>query len=139
MRDLPDGPGTGGAAQAFILQLGANGQHRTRISPEHVASVTKWRWQYKVSAHKHKKKVYAKRTTRIGGRKVTILLSHFILIECMGVPRPSPLHTADHINDDSLDDTKENLQWLLPSEQVAKQKRTDGRFQKKPLATVQAL
>jgi hypothetical protein len=45
-----------------------------------------------------------------------------ILIHRMGLPRP-PKHTGEHINIDSLDNTRRNLAWATRSEQIANQRR----------------
>jgi hypothetical protein len=92
------------------LLLGANMRYTTIIDDEDYPIVSRWCWQYKLSAQRRNQKVYAKRTTRIKGRKVTILLSHFIL-ELHGKPRPSDGHDAAHLNDNSLDDRSKNLEW----------------------------
>lgn len=93
--------------------LGRNQRYSTFVSDEDYAWLVQWRWQYKLSAGRHGRKVYAKRTTTVQGRKVTLLMSHVILEQRMGQPRPGPEYDADHINDDSLLNTRGNLQWEL--------------------------
>ena len=106
------------------LSLGANGRYVTLIDDDDYAFVSQWRWQYKLSAKRFKQKVYAKRTVWIKGRKVTLLLSHIILIHRKGLPRPSEDHVADHDNGDSLDNRKHNLGWLTGSDNRKKQIRS---------------
>ena len=92
--------------------LGRNQKYTTWVSDEDYAWVVQWRWQYKVSRQsQYGAKVYAKRSHRVDGKRVTTLLSHAILIHRMGQPRPSPEHDADHRNDNSLINTRENLAW----------------------------
>jgi HNH endonuclease len=91
------------------LLLGANGRYTTIIDDKNYPVISRWRWQYKLSAQRRNQKVYAKRTTRIKGRKVTILLSHFVLKNA-GKPRPHG-YDAGHLNGNSLDNREENLEW----------------------------
>ena len=44
---------------------------------------------------------------------------HHVVLDRMGEARPSYKHTADHRNGNSLDNTRENLRWATPAEQVA--------------------
>jgi hypothetical protein len=88
------------------------------ISDEDYAWLVQWRWQYKVSARKYLRTsgigrgVYAKRTAQINGRKTTLLLSHVILTVRMGLERPGDDFDADHLDGNSLNDQRSNLQWL---------------------------
>jgi hypothetical protein len=72
-------------------------------------------WRYGAS-------IYAQRCAKRGGRKVTLYMHTEILIHRMGLPRP-PKHTGEHINIDSLDNTRRNLAWATRSEQIANQRR----------------
>jgi hypothetical protein len=106
-----------------VIILGAREQHETIVSEEDFEFLTQWRWSFKISSWKYGHNAYARRHRRINGVRYTILLHDVILIERMGLPRPSELHTADHKNRDSLDNTRGNLEWATKKEQVANQKR----------------
>ena len=72
-------------------------------------------WQAHVNDHG---KVYARATTRIGGRKVTFYLHR--LIACRVTPPPTLRHTlVDHRNGDSLLNRRSNLRWATPAENTA--------------------
>ena len=106
-----------------VIILCARQQHQTIVSEEDFAFLVQWRWTLKVSSWKYGRKVYARRCIRLDGAKKTIMLHDVILTELMGEPRPSEHHTADHINGDSLDNTRKNLRWADKSEQSANQRR----------------
>ena len=96
--------------------LGANGRYEALVSDEDYEYLTQWKWQYKESAYRYRngcgtKGVYAKRTTTVNGRKITLLMSHVVL-ERMGLPRPDSDFDADHQNDHSLDNQRHNLGWV---------------------------
>lgn len=95
--------------------LGNNGRYETQVSDEDYAYLVQWRWQYKLSSKRYQgsadKGVYAKRTTTVNGRKITLLMSHVIL-ERMGKPRPGPDYDADHGDDHSLNNQRHNLGWV---------------------------
>jgi hypothetical protein len=60
-----------------------------------------------------------------------------ILIHRMGLPRP-PKHTGEHINIDSLDNTRRNLAWATRSEQSANQRRRISKAEKVAFAVAAA-
>jgi hypothetical protein len=95
--------------KSCLIPLGKRSTYLARVSQHRYAALTKWRWNWKMSAWKYGAKVYARR----GGG---------ILRELMGVPQPSPSHTVHHKNGDSLDDTDDNLCWATKSVQSAEQK-----------------
>lgn len=103
------------------IPVGAKAQYSTLISNEDYEAVSANRWTYKLS-HPPSGAVYARRHFRVRGRRYTLLLSHFIL-ERAGIARPSPIHTADHKNRNTLDDRRENLHWLTPKEQAKNRKK----------------
>ena len=109
MRELRPG-------EAYLI-LGAREQHRAIVSAEDYPELSRWRWTFKVSSWAHGSKVYGRRCIWVDGKKKTILLHDVILRDRMGVVRPSDVHTADHINRDSLDNVRGNLRWACKSEQ----------------------
>lgn len=105
--------------------VGARHQYVARVDPEDYLYLIRWRWTFKISRGG---KVYARRSTWIGSRKdgtarkVTILM-HDVIMQRKGIERPSPEHTADHRNRDSLDNRRSNLQWADRRQQRANQSR----------------
>jgi hypothetical protein len=99
------------------VSVGSKAQYSTLVSNEDYEAVTKNRWTFKIS-HPPKGGVYARRHYRVSGRRITLLLSHFILGRA-GKERPSPAHSADHKNRNTLDDRRENLRWATRKEQAA--------------------
>lgn len=99
------------------LIIGSRGQYEGKVSAIDYDFIIRWRWTFKISRGGN---VYARRG---GGRlrsdptilRPTILLHDVIMDrkiadgECE--PRPTPEHTAHHINFDSLDCTRPNLEW----------------------------
>lgn len=77
------------------------------VSDEDFEKVSKFKWQ----AHTNQsKKWYAKRKFKLpNGKRKTVFLHRFIL------DPPEELH-VDHIDGDGLNNTRENLQLLSPSE-----------------------
>lgn len=103
------------------ISLGRGAKYSTLVSNEDYLAVVKNRWSFKRS--KRCKNIYARRHRRKNGTRQTLLLSHFILIERMNIPRPSPEHTADHIDGDTLNDQRYNLRWATAKEQRRNQRR----------------
>lgn len=111
-----------------IIKLGKYEVFEVKVSDEDYEYLSKWKWNYKKSTRKFGYAVYARRG---GGRKNsgkgkvnrTILMHDVVLIECMGKPRPSPMHTGDHLDNDTLNCQRDNLDWATKSEQVKNQRR----------------
>ena len=106
-----------------IIPLGANGQYEAVVDEEDYAFLSQWRWSYKISSWKYGKKVYARRHQRINGVRKTILMHVQILEERKGEPCPSDIHTCHHVDKDSLNNRKLNLEWATPSRQSKEQKK----------------
>jgi hypothetical protein len=108
------------------ITIGARTQYVVKVSAVDYDFLIQWRWTYAVS-HKHGGLVYARRSIRSGGANVTILM-HRVVIERMGLVRPSDRHFVDHENGDSLDNRRANdqglqqLQWLTTAENNAKKR-----------------
>lgn len=105
------------------IPLGARGLYDAIVDASDYAALTRWRWNWKRSRGGG---IYARRG---GGRKAggelkpTILMHVFVLETLRGEPRPSPNHTPDHINRNSLDNRRDNLRWATPSEQAQNTRR----------------
>lgn len=103
------------------FSIGADCQYSVLVSPEDLERLTRWRWNFKRSRGGL---IYARRSTplpRVGGKQPqkTVLMHIYILEVLMGLPRPSPIHTGDHRNRNTLDNRRENLRWATPQEQEA--------------------
>ncbi len=78
----------------------------------------KWRVTYSKDRGSHlTRKAYATRSFRVGGRggrNVTLYLHKLVLARTGKLP-PTPAHIiGDHQNGDSLDCTRNNLEWATP-------------------------
>jgi hypothetical protein len=108
------------------ITIGARTQYVVKVSAEDYDFLMQWRWTYAVS-HKGGRLIYARRSIRCGDGNVTILM-HRVVIERMGLERPSERHFVDHENGDSLDNRRVNdeelqqLRWLTPAENMANQR-----------------
>lgn len=106
--------------------VGARTQYAVKIDWIDYDFILQWPWTFAVSHPRHGGLVYARRSVREGDRNVTILMHRIIIVERMGLARPSDKHFTDHENGDSLDNRRENdrglqqLQWLTNQENAAK-------------------
>lgn len=101
--------------------VGRSRQYVVKVSAVDIEFLTQWRWTFAVS-HPAGGLVYARRSIRVGDQNVTILMHRVVLIECMGLVRPSEHHFTDHINGDSLDNCRENLRWVTAQENMMNQR-----------------
>jgi len=105
------------------ITIGARTQYVTRVSDEDYDFLMQWKWTYAVS-HPKGGLVYARRSLRVGDQNVTVLM-HRVIIDRMGIVRPSLLHFVDHENGHSLDNRRVNdagcvqLRWLTNKENNA--------------------
>ena len=110
------------------ITIGARTQYQVKVSWEDYDFLMQWPWTYAVSHPQHGGLVYARRSVREGDRNVTILMHRVIIVERMGLVRPSDRHFVDHENGDALDNRRENdaglqqLRWLTPKENMANQR-----------------
>lgn len=79
-----------------------------------------WRWGAKRSQDrgnpKHKVKWYAYRKTTISGRDLSIFLHKEVCFRAWGLPPTKKHIIADHLNGQSLDCWRTNLDWATPSQ-----------------------
>jgi HNH endonuclease len=119
------------------IPIGARGQHVVVVEQQDYAYLTQWRWTFKTSRWRYGAKVYARRciwvrdaTAPRGGRNVTLYMHRIILTERMGLAPPSDTHQGDHIDVDSLNNTRANLRWSTRAEQNANQRPRITKAQK---------
>jgi hypothetical protein len=107
--------------------VGCRTQYVVKVDWEDYDFLMQWKWTYAVSHPRHGGLVYARRSVREGDHNVTILMHRVIIVERMGLKRPSDKHFTDHDNGDSLDNRRVNdrgrpqLAWLTAKENRAKQ------------------
>jgi hypothetical protein len=111
------------------VPIGARGQYEVKVDARDYAWVTQWRWTFQRSSSRYATRIYARRCVRRGGRKVTLYMHTEILIHRMGLPRP-PERTGEHLDNDSLDNTRRNLAWATASEQSANQRQRISKAEK---------
>lgn len=108
------------------ITIGARTQYVVKVSPEDYDFLMQWKWTYALSHGPWSGLVYARRSVSTPSGNVTILMHRVVLIERMGIERPSEKYFTDHDNGDSLDNRRVNdkdrtqLQWLTARENAAK-------------------
>ncbi len=116
------------------IRIGARRQYKVRVDAADVRFLTQWRWSFKRSTSRYGAIVYARRCVRRGGRRFSVYMHSVILNERMGLPRPSATHQADHRDNNTLDNTRDNLRWVTPSQQ-----QVNRRFLTKPQMVAHAV
>jgi hypothetical protein len=109
------------------ITIGARTQFVVKVSPEDYDFLMQWKWTYARSHGQWSGLVYARRSICVGSANVTVLM-HRVVIERMGLERPSDKHFVDHENGDSLDNRRLNdsgvaqLRWLTAAENMKNQR-----------------
>ncbi|HLH92563.1 MAG TPA: hypothetical protein VKX28_29390 [Xanthobacteraceae bacterium] len=106
-----------------IIRIGARRQYAVVVDAVDYAWLRQWKWSFTRFCWKYGVRIYARRCVMRGGRKIAVYMHRVILAERMRRRRPSPTHTCDHRDNDSLDNTRRNLAWATPSEQRINQRR----------------
>ena len=110
------------------ITIGARTQYAVKVSPEDYDFLMQWKWTYALSHGPWSGLVYARRSIYTGSGNITVLMHRVILLERMGIERPSDKHFVDHENGHSLDNRRVNddglpqLQWLTHKENMAKRR-----------------
>lgn len=95
------------------------------VSPEDYDFAVQWRWRF--LRDRWGRKLYAVRNTRRRREtptQITVFLHKAILTERIGILPPTPAHRiGDHLNGNSLDNTRENLRWATAVENAATSRR----------------
>lgn len=99
-----------------LITVGRSLQFQTRVSDEDYDHLIQFLWTYGVS-HRGGRLIYVRRAIRVDGANVTVLMHHVVLAR-KGALRPTENHTADHGDGDPFNNTRENLDWLTPTEQM---------------------
>ena len=119
------------------VRIGARRQYRVKVDARDYAWVTQWRWSFQRFSWRYGASIYARRWVQRGGRRVLLYMHTEILIHRMRLPRP-PKHEGEHININSLDNTRRNLAWATRSEQNANQRRRISKAEKVAFAVAAA-
>lgn len=85
------------------------------VSPQDLEWARQWKWTTTWDRHKNKR--YATRVTRTKERPTShkLYLHKEILTQRMESPQPTPQHhIGDHGDSDSLNNQRENLEWVTP-------------------------
>src|SRR5579862_4885499 len=91
------------------ITVGARTQFVVKVSPEDYDFLMQWKWTFARSHGPWSGLIYARRSIRApDGSNETILMHRVIIVERMGLERPSDKHFVDHDNDDSLDNRRVN-------------------------------
>lgn len=84
------------------------------VSEEDYAWAIQWKWQ--ITWDRHKRKMYATRSTWDGTRRIKLYL-HKEVLKRKGDVQPSPKHhMGDHGDGNSLNCQRRNLKWATPSQ-----------------------
>lgn len=74
-----------------------------------------WKWQF--TYDRHKRKMYATRSTRLAGNRRVKFYLHKEILNRSGKEQPTERHhIGDHQDGDSLNDRRINLEWATPSQ-----------------------
>jgi hypothetical protein len=80
------------------------------VSEEDYEWAIQWSWHYTMD--RRKKKYYATRMTRGGGRQIKVYMHKAIIIERMQIEQPTKKHViGDHGDGESRNNTRGNLAW----------------------------
>lgn len=105
-----------------IITIGRSRQFETVVDDADYDYLTQWLWTFAVS-HPKGSLIYARRSIKVNGANVTVLMHRVIIIERMGLPRPSEWHTVDHDDGKSLNNQRHNLFWRTGEEQMFTRRR----------------
>jgi hypothetical protein len=92
------------------------------VSDEDYDYLMQWLWTFAVS-HPKGSLIYARRSIRVEDRNITVLMHRVVIVERMGLERPSEDHTVDHDDGGSLNNQRENLFWRTGREQMFTRRR----------------
>jgi HNH endonuclease len=105
-----------------LITIGKSRQFETMVSDEDYEHLTQWLWTFAVS-HPKGSLIYARRSIRAGSGNITILMHRVIIVDRMGMARPSVHHTVDHDDGNSLNNQRDNLFWRTGAEQMFTRRR----------------
>jgi hypothetical protein len=114
------------------IYLGRDSQYECKVSDEDYDYLIQWCWSFKRSSKKYGYSIYARRGGSVGNhrsgdyRHKTIQM-HWVVMARKGEPSPpTPEHTVDHKDGDTLNNQRDNLCWATKKEQTANRRRRNG-------------
>lgn len=99
-----------------LITVGRSLQFQARVSDEDYDYLIGFLWTYAVS-HRGGRLIYVRRSIRVDGANVTILMHHEVL-ERQRKYRPTDRHTCHHDDGDPFNNQRENVDWKTPRQQM---------------------
>jgi hypothetical protein len=100
------------------IRIGPQGQYAVMVDARDFTFLTQWKWSVSRSVWRYGANIYAGRSAQVNGRRRTIFMHRVILRQRMRLAPPSRRHECDHRDIDSLNNTRRNLRWVAPRQQV---------------------
>lgn len=101
-------------APCVLPVRGPDGWLEALVSPEDRDYLSQWSWGWKRSRGGL---IYARRNFRWAGGQSSIYMHYEVMARKGKHKPPTPRHTVDHMNRNTLDNTRPNLDWATPEEQ----------------------